>query len=172
MISSIDDRSCSIVISIIKYFFESESKLYYASGLPDNINEIYEDIKQFNPNCHDGDSKKFYIRRYPEICADLTDEIVLNNLVNDWVSTIYETGKIFILNRNHKQDLLNIFISGVEFQNLSDKYFKDFAICIIENAPEATNHNTFILKCSEKYYAKLKNFIQNQRFIENYFDPE
>lgn len=77
-ISSVDDYSYKIVDSIINCFFDNNAKLYYASGLPDNIDEIYEDIKQFNPYYNAGDSKKFYIRRYPQICADLSDEKILS----------------------------------------------------------------------------------------------
>lgn len=42
-ISSVDDYSCKIVDSIINCFFDNNAKLYFASGLPDNIDEIYED---------------------------------------------------------------------------------------------------------------------------------
>lgn len=86
-ISSVDDYSCKIVDSIINCFSNNNAKLYYASGLPDNIDEIYEGIKQFNPYYNTGDSKKFYIRRYPQICADLSDEKILSYLVNDWTSS-------------------------------------------------------------------------------------
>ena len=41
----VDDYSCKIVDGIINCFFDNNAKLYYASVLPDNIDEIYEDIK-------------------------------------------------------------------------------------------------------------------------------
>lgn len=158
-ISSVDDYSCKIVDSIINCFFDNNAKLYYASGLPDNIDEIYEDIKQFNPYYNAGDSKKFYIRRYPQICADLSDKKILSHLLNDWTSTIYETRKIIILTKEQKQDLLNDFINGINFQSKSDRYFRERSVCVIENAPEAENDNTFILKSDKEHVKELNDFI-------------
>ncbi|MFR2190492.1 MAG: hypothetical protein ACLT0D_02480 [Anaerovoracaceae bacterium] len=158
-ISSVDDYSCKIVDSIINCFFDNNAKLYFASGLPDNIDEIYEDIKQFNPYYNAEDSKKFYIRRYPQICADLSEEKILSDLVNDWTSTIYETRKIIILTKKQKQDLLSDFINGINFQSKSDRYFRERSVCVIENAPEAENDNTFILKSDKEHIKALNNFI-------------
>ncbi|MCI5659256.1 MAG: hypothetical protein MR280_01215 [Clostridium sp.] len=158
-ISSVDDYSCKIVDSIINCFFDNNAKLYYASGLPDNIDEIYKDIKQFNPYYNAGDSKKFYIRRYPQICADLSEEKILSDLVNDWTSIIYETRKIIILTKKQKQDLLSDFINGINFQSKSDRYFRERSVCVIENAPEAENDNTFILKSDKEHIKELNDFI-------------
>lgn len=158
-ISSVDDYSYKIVDGIINCFFDNNAKLYYASGLPDNIDEIYEDIKQFNPYYNAGDSKKFYIRRYPQICADLSEEKILSDLVNDWTSAIYETRKIIILTKKQKQDLLSDFINGINFQSKSDRYFRERSVCVIENAPEAENDNTFILKCDKEHIKALNDFI-------------
>lgn len=161
-ISSVNNSSCKIVINIITHFFKNESKLYYASGLPDNINEIYENIKQFNPYYNEGDSKKFYIRKYPKICINITDGKILECLVNYWVSTIYETREIFITTKKCEPYLLNNLVSNANFQIETNQFFTDYVVCRIQNAPEAENHNTFVLKCDRNYFEKLNHFINDQ----------
>lgn len=158
-IFSDDDYSCKLVFKIINRLFSDESKLYYASGLPSNISEIYEDIKQFNPYYNEGDSKRFYIRKYPKVCANITDEKSLESLIDNWVSTIYETRKIYITKKIYKNELLNCLINNASYKMKSNQVIMDYALCIIENAPEAPNHNTFVLKCRKDYLKKIYMFI-------------
>ena len=53
----------------------------------------------------------------------------------------------------------DVFINGINFQSKSDRYFRERSVCVIENAPEAENDNTFILKCDKEHIKALNDFI-------------
>lgn len=159
MVSSDDNASCKIVYDVIVNIFPKNELVFKASGLPDNISRILDIIHNCSPVYFEGDSKKFFVKKQPEAYAKVSDRKVLGAILDDWVSTVYERRFLYFLKEgqvNHLHDILekNVYVDSNNI--LSSWTYLD---CLIENAPDAPNHNTFVMTFRKEYLGKIKESL-------------
>ena len=159
LVSSDDNVSCNVVYDILVNVFLNNELVFKASGLPDNISCVLEMIRNCRPIHFEGDSRKFFVKRQPEVYAKIPDKKVLHDIINDWTSTIYERRFLYVLKDgqfNHLRDIIekNVYIDSNNLIN-SWKYLN----CMIENAPDAKNHNSFVLTFRRDYFYEIKKFL-------------
>ena len=161
-ISSDDKQSCDIVFNVIKNIFFNDSVLFRAIGFPDNIQELLYELGNITCNYYEGDSKKIFVRKYPELFAVVDDKKVLNRIIDNWISTIYEGRFFYILPPNNYSNLKNILISKVYTGSTALLQAWKYLDCFIENVQEAENHNTFILVVRKQCFDEVKRLLKNQ----------
>jgi len=159
LISSDDNVSCNIVYNILVNVFLNNELIFKASGFPDNINCVLEMIHNCSPIHFEGDSKKFFVKKQPEVYAKISDKKVLSDIINDWTSTVYERRFLYVLKEgqfNHLRDIIekNVYVDS---NNLLSSW--THLNCLIENAPDAKNHNTFILTFRKEYLCEIKKLL-------------
>lgn len=156
VLGSDDCTSCEIVNRIISTYLDKDGLLFKASGLTDNIEEIARlntgDIQYYEGKRH------MFFSKMPE-CFFSLEQANLNQVLDEWVSTIYERRYIYVYPRENHDKIVEIL----------DKYaYKDsnnlveiwpFIDCLIENYPDAYEHNTFIITVKDNKEGEVKDII-------------
>lgn len=159
VISSDDNASCKLVYDIIAKIFFKNELVFKASGLPDNITGVLELIRDCSPVYFEGDRKKIIVKNQPEVYAKISDKKVLSAILDDWVSTIYERRFLYLPREGQINYLYNILEKNIYLDSnniLSTWIYLD---CLIENAPDAPNHNTFVLTFRKDYFKEINEFL-------------
>ena len=159
LVSSDDDTSCNIMYNILASAFSNNELVFKATGLPDNISCILEKIHDCNPVYFQGDSKKLFIKKRPEVYAKIIDQNILKSIINKWVSTVYERRYIYIVQKGQYDCLCDILRKSVYVETNNISHAWPCLDCLIENAPDAENNNTFILTFRKKYLGDIKSLL-------------
>lgn len=162
MISSDDSLSCEIVKKIIKSVYSNKTILFRASGLLDNITELLNDFKDCNYMLFEESSRLFHKGRNPEVFAEVLNDSMLETILDDWVSTIYERRFLYILSEKDSNQALSLLKENMYSKTNCLDMMWDFLDCLIENSPDHENHNTFIVTL------RKNDFYNVQRCMEVY----
>ena len=160
--SETDDEICKTVLQVINDLFAEKSFIFKAVGLPQNITEIMNDMSSQIIQYHQGDSNRFFVRRYPE-CIAMTDSSQIYKILKMcWSNTITETRRIYIFDKRHTADLIEILDQCKYSDNISVKKTWEFVDAFIENVPESTS-NAIALIFKEPYRKHLIHFLQTDQ---------
>jgi hypothetical protein len=162
MISSDDEMSCDIIYSVIKDVFQNNKLIFKASGLPHNIEDVMSTIKDCNPKYFEGDSQKFYVRKYPEIHVEISETSTLKNILNDWVSIATEQRIIYVLKEHHTVDsVFNTLEENVYKKSEPLSLLWKHLNCMVKSATENEDHNTFILIFRSEFFDKINSLLRD-----------
>lgn len=160
-ITSPDYKSCEMIYGLVMTVFLNEVYLFKATGLPSNLNDLRNILKDSNSEYFEGDEKKFLIRRYPELLAKIDSNDILRAIIFEWDKTIYERRFIYVVKPGCYEILYNQLKSVVY---VDEDHFLEvwpYVYCTIENMPEADNHATFLVRCKTEYQDAVKDILNN-----------
>ena len=94
-----------------------------------------------------------------EVFSKVSDSRVVKTLLDSWVSTIYERRFLYVARPDHGSDICTILERsvGADTNKLAETW--DLLDCLIENSPDAANHNTFVLICRRRHLDEIKQFL-------------
>lgn len=123
---------------------ESKCVILKASGMLDNINQM----KDYAGNLiyfEEGDASKFFVKKYPELVMLFSTGSQLEQIIDEWVCTCYERRILYFIDKNNVQLLVDV-LRDCKFDT-SVCYDKTWPLvdCVIENSPEAPDHDTFVV---------------------------
>ena len=163
VLSSIDDNDelNETVLQIINKFFEGKSFIFKASGLPHNIIDMLSDIESQSIQYYQGDSKKFFIKIYPE-CIALIDVLKINKILTMcWSNSITELRRIYIFDAKHTENLMRIFDEYKYSDSISNQKSWEYIDARIENIPECNSDSISII-FKDSYYKTLVDFLKSK----------
>ena len=151
LLSSVDEESNSLIYKILTEYLAENIFVFKASGMPVEINSIMKYFKSSLIHYYEGDATKIFIKRQPEFFVIINNFAILKKILGDWVSTVYERRYIYILNKSNYNNFEKILIKNVykDSDNLSEVW--SYINGIVENSPDAPNHNTFLFSLRKKY---------------------
>ena len=159
LISSDDNASCRLVYDIIAEIFFKNELVFKASGLLDNITGVLDMIQNCSPVYFEGDGKKFFVKKQPEVYAKISDKKILSSIFDNWVSTIYERRIIYLPREGQINYLFDILEENIYLNSNNILSTWTYLDCMIENSPDAPNHNTFILTFRKDYFNQINDFL-------------
>lgn len=95
--------SCKLVSRLIEQCFSEDRYIFKAQGLHENIallKEVCSSSEKMEFN--EGVNVLGYIKKYPEIIADVENLRILKRLLSEWVSTVYERRWLIIAPEKNK----------------------------------------------------------------------
>lgn len=168
----IDDTNNTIVISIpnnlngqflfqlICRIFEDKCIFFEASGLLDTMEDMINNLNENITIINKGDGNKFFIKKMPKLYSIIENQSQLIYILDEWVSTIYEKRKIYILDSIYKSNIISNFqkylLNMEKLQELLESKYE----YKIENIPEADSHYTFKISCKKDFFLKILEYIK------------
>lgn len=150
-----------VIKKILKDIFYNHSLIFRATGFPDNIFEISNDFQSENLRLYMGDSKKFFIRKFPELHVIIQNEKDLDTALNTWTSTIYEKRYLYVVKPGYQHITQTTLANNVYEDSNFLSLLSPFIDCLIENSPESSHPNTFALTFNSEFKSKINHFISN-----------
>lgn len=158
-ISSDDNTSSRIVMAVISQVFTENEIVYKAYGLPNSIKEILDDLGDSSYVYHEGDSRKFYLKRCPEIILKLKDDLIAEKLLKSWACTVND-GRFFYIAKPQCDELIQEYFQKNPYKDESClKELWDFLLCAIESIPESNNHDSFIVTARSSFNTEIKRIV-------------
>lgn len=148
-------ESCLLVREVLKSVTVDKVNVFFASGLLDNLTELMEIIGCDKCTLKQNDAKKSIQKRLPEFFAIIgQDADILDSILQEWVSTIYERRVLINVDKSKLEEVEKIIFSdGLDINNFANVWA--LSDIIVENAPEAPSHNSFIISYKNHIESKL-----------------
>ena len=160
-ITSRDDTSCELIKNLLLNTSNSNLMFFKAMGLEENIRDLIANAQLKNYKFKRNDAKRFLIRKFPEITCILDkNKTLIVQVLADWTSTIYERRLIV----SFKQENLHEVEKIMDKSDFNDSFYKQlwpFVDIIIENVPDAPEHNSFVLSYKNDLSELLATILQN-----------
>jgi hypothetical protein len=103
--------------------------------------------------------KKNFVKKQPEVYAKISDKKVLSSILDDWVSTIYERRFLYFPREGQINYLCDILEKNIYLDSNNILSTWTYLDCLIENSPDAPNHNTFVLTFRKDYFNQINEFL-------------
>lgn len=114
-----------------------EGGVYVISGLKDYRGELIY--------FEEGDASRFFVKKYPELVMVFSKVSEIDLIIDDWVCTCYERRILYFVDINNIQSFIDaLFDCKFDTSVCYDKVWS-LVDCIIENSPEAPDHDTFVV---------------------------
>lgn len=97
--------------------------IFRTVGLADNILDIASKINGKKSNYSPGDGKKFFNRRYPEYFCVIDQDNMIDIVLDEWVSTIYEYRVVYILDSDKSDRLFSVLKENVHSRENFSEYY-------------------------------------------------
>lgn len=161
MLSSNDNTSRNIIEEILTKVYKDNQIIFKVSGYPETVSEIVEIMKNDNLQFYEGEVKRFSIKKCPAFHTIITTKEDLTNALNSWSRVIYERRYLYIVKNDKTNILKEILNENIYKENEENIYNMIWPCvdCIIENAPDAENDDTFILIFKKDKLLKIKEVI-------------
>jgi hypothetical protein len=160
-LASKNEDACIAVQHIIMNIYSLRNIVFHSSGLQNTLHQTISILGDSSYVYYEGDESKFIVRKMPELYANIQNVTILYDLIIDWTSTIYERRSIF-LSRIDMGEYAHQYFVDVSKRNMADNdEVWTTTDCIIENAPEAPNHNSFILTFRQVFYNDIVRQIED-----------
>ena len=158
-ISSDDSKSSRIVMAVISQVFSESEIVYKAYGLPNSMKEILDDLNDLNYIYHEGDGRKFYLKKYPEIILRLNNNLTVEKLLKSWVCSAYE-GRFFYIAKPQCAESIQEYFQNSPYkdEDCLDELW-DFLLCVIKSIPESNEHDSFIVTARSSFNTEIKRIV-------------
>lgn len=152
-----DSNAISDLQGIIRSGLNHQGMVLKASGMLDNIliaKKYNGDLIYFD----EGDASKIFIKKFPELLMSFPNISLLDQIVDDWVCTCYERRILYFVDSKNLPLLIDLLLE-CKF-NVSTCFEKIWPLVnlVIENLPEAPNHNTFVLMAKRDLISHTHKF--------------
>lgn len=131
------------------------SLVFRAVGLSDNIVDIASKVKGEKSCYFPGDEKKFFIKKFSEYFCVITQDNMIESVLNEWVSTIYEYRVVYILDSKK----IDYFISVLKENVYSSKSIlpnvMQYIEGYIENVQDAPDHDSYIVNLKSDLWEEI-----------------
>lgn len=163
VIVSSDDESCRTAIE--KFLFELREQhilVFKAVGLMDNIFPIAKELNNDEIVILNGDTKKFFIKKFPEFFCKIYSNDEIQSVLQSWVSTVYEHRVIYIVKAANFNQLINLLNEERYNKNFFSSSITDCIEGYIQNVCEAEYHDSYLINCKEYIW---DNSIQLRKIL-------
>lgn len=151
-----------ILIKIVNNIFTEQSFVFKASGLPGNINDIMSETEWQNIHYHQGDSKKFFIKKYPEFITTIDKTQLSKVLVDCWSNAIYERRYVYIADEKNTEKLFEVLKQHKYSNDKSVEKSLRYVNAIIENVPEC-DKDSFALIIKNSLNNKIIDLLKSHK---------
>lgn len=145
---------------LIEQCFSEDRYIFKAQGLHENIallKEVCSSSEKMEFN--EGVNVLGYIKKYPEIIADVEDLRILKRLLSEWVSTVYERRWLIIAPEKNKSCIWKALEKNKYSYDLDINNFWGIVDCIIENIPDSPYHESFHMIFKPQFELEISNML-------------
>lgn len=155
-----DDGSCKEwMTDKLNTLRHSYSLVYRATGLEDNISEIVSKVSGEKAHYFPGDGKRVFIRKYPEYFCVINNNAEIADILDEWVSTIYEYRVLYIVNPRKRDALISILEESADSNKNALELIMGNIDGYIENARDAPDHDSYIINLKNDVWNKIGGVI-------------
>ena len=92
----LSDSEKNNIIKDIKTVFHSDSVIFRATGLWDNVSEVLNYFKNYKTKVYEGDKNKIIKRKSPEVIVEIEDIELIDKALEFYTTVIYEGRYLYL----------------------------------------------------------------------------
>ena len=138
------ENAATCIKELVRKKLKCNCVVLKASGMMDNISGL-KDYRGELIYFEEGDASRFFVKKYPELVMVFSKVSEIDLIIDDWVCTCYERRILYFVDINNIQSIIDdLFDCKFDTSVCYDKVWS-LVDCIIENSPEAPDHDTFVV---------------------------
>lgn len=158
-ISSNDKSVCSLMLHIINNVFSHSKKIFKATGLLENLEELSHRFEQSTVVIYPGSRGLLFIKNMAELHSTIRGMNDLLTVLHGWSRVIYERRFIYIPKDGDMQNIYNSMKDNLylEVDDLCNVW--DSTDCMIRNNRESEYEYSFLIVTRKQFLTAIENII-------------
>jgi len=152
----LSDDEKKYIIDDIKNIFHKDSVIFRATGLWDNVSEVFDYFKNYKIKVYEGDKNKIFVKKSPEVIVEIENIKLIDKALEFYTSVIYEGRYLYLFKNENKQELEK----NMQYYKYNDNNLLGFLLgkvdCIIENMRECDDSSSIAIIIRKKYLKNIK----------------
>ena len=152
----LNDNEKKDIIDDIKNIFHTDSVIFRATGLWDNISEVFDYFKNYKIKVYEGDKNKIFERKSPEVIVEIENIELIDKILEFYTNVIYEGRYLYFLKNENKQGVEKI-IENYKYNDNNLLFFlNDKVDCLIENMRDCEDSSSYSIIIRKTYLKNIK----------------
>lgn len=155
----LSDSEKNNIIKDIKTVFHSDSVIFRATGLWDNVSEVLNYFKNYKTKVYVGDKNKIIERKSPEVIVEIEDIELIDKALEFYTTVIYEGRYLYLFKNENKQEVEKIIHDYKYSDNNLLGFLFDKIDCLIENMRDCEDPSSMSIIIRKTYLEKLNSIV-------------